>query len=1076
MWHGLVIEYLIAKGYKSNPDGVCYGLSNMGMQAILSKDVETYNNRFQTIKDDKDNGYKLTDFELNQRGVTAFLSGVDIYFQPQKYSHLYEETQEPSGQETVQSAKILASVEIEKQGGLTDIDHFTGVYSMNDLVLYLESLKDAIKSTDPPFTEPVAITLHTAKHAMTIGFDPQKSQWVFINSAPAKYMDNERELAAAIMAGFGVNSINQKLIIGSEIYATKQNEKANKQIVEKWIASDKWQSVHTALDDKVLHQDFQKHTWLTFAALENDTHNIMKILENEKTDPNVKNENRDTALHIAARYGHIGVLTKLMGHPKINSKIFATSGTPFEVAIINKQYRAAEQILRLSKNTKYGNGDTQLHHFVAKGDNKWLEFLLKENVDPNQKNNEGGTPLHCALEKKNQVAVELLLKNGAKPNLATSGDDEVTPLMIACRMRDYKSAKILLSYGADPNLLINGRTALDEAKADNREDLVHLLEHPPQLQHTIQRPPASYCFAQQINSSCHVMPFINLAILHTIRAKSTQALEKEGVDAIPFINLQNDAKWHSKRSWLPQTFLWTKTWDQAISQAMETPFGDYQRHVLQNGVLQGHVYDAQGTHLLNTWNPAEYYARLILTPFNFTDANMLSGPYRDEHAFSALKTLPLFYNKGKGICYDPAKQDYVQMLESNQKDGWDVALYVPPQEAGWVETAQSYYNRLTGSEENEDKPKGEYRYYKLTDAQKQFLNLPPKTYLNGFQNSVLGYEVGYKHLYLPEQSKTNAFYMSSLLQLMLLCMGVDRNNQDITPAHPLYDQHKALQQCMQASQTNPWALQSFNKENLFEYHLAKLIQKNPALKEKMKQTVNIFFASTWQYYQDLDNMFDSPDPNTRNSLKDKKNFLLGEDLYLAYAFMANARWLWGASTSREAFNAILELDPLLAQMMRLPLVPGPNQLIRNAQAKNEQGDSFLDVWEEIRKAVMEDESIPKELASFSGHGVVMSFYPDLLEQQMKNGAVYPQVMDRLGFSVIDSYYGEQLSPIYRDAKGKESTAICNLSKLTQADLPAVAEEPATSARKTPLTFKEQKAVEPVIVKPKPDKKKQTPRK
>src|SRR5689334_12632488 len=103
-----------------------------------------------------------------------------------------------------------------------------------------------------------------------------------------------------------------------------------------------------------------------------------------------------------------------------------------------------------------------------------------------------------------------------------------------------------------------------------------------------QRPAASYCFAQQTDNSCHVLPFINLSILNQLREKALA--EHEDID------LAKHAKWYNKRHWLPQTFQWTKTWQQAMARASGTEFGQYQQEMFANGVLSGHVYDEAGNN------------------------------------------------------------------------------------------------------------------------------------------------------------------------------------------------------------------------------------------------------------------------------------------------------------------------------------------------------------------------------------------------------------------------------------------------------------------------------------------------
>ncbi|HRE31635.1 MAG TPA: hypothetical protein PLD88_06630 [Candidatus Berkiella sp.] len=582
--------------------------------------------------------------------------------------------------------------------------------------------------------------------------------------------------------------------------------------------------------------------------------------------------------------------------------------------------------------------------------------------------------------------------------------------------------------------------------------------------------PASYAFAQQIDSSCHTMPFINLSILQQLRSASLEE-HKE-------LDLKEHAKWYNKRQWLPQTFLWTKEWQLAMKRAMDTPFGEYQKKMLEEGIINGHVYDAGGNRYDNTWNPIENYARMLLVPYNFTDASTLPVDLGFNHVDAAYKTLPLFLHEGKAIAYDPEKGDYQALIEVESQDKidsgeWDIALFTTPPITPDVSTSTSsssnastwqqtfgeysemldeYYESISeasqkvsqyfkperyvhpGSFQSEPSPyfptsKQNCRFYQLTPAQKDFLSLPAYATLAYTSNSTLGYDIAFKYRYLPSESEQHSYYQSSLLQLMLLCMGVDNQNNTIDQTHPLYAAHIALKAEMESSPHNPWALPSFQKENLLEYQIAKMIQSDPELKSAMKETANIFFPA-WEYYQNLRDCYDSPDPVTRKPLREKMNWLLGEDLYLAYIYVMNARFLWAAATSREAFSAILELDPTLARMLQLPFTPGPNFIMRNAQRRSANGLSFLDVWQRIQANLVVNPKIPKELASFSGHGIAISLYNDLYEQQIKNVS-NPDIMKRLGFSVIDSYYGEQLSPMYRQASGKTSQETCDLDKLTE---------------------------------------------
>ena len=120
-----------------------------------------------------------------------------------------------------------------------------------------------------------------------------------------------------------------------------------------------------------------------------------------------------------------------------------------------------------------------------------------------------------------------------------------------------------------------------------------------------------YCFAQQQDSSCHLMPWMNLDILKNMRNSSNVPLDLHQVGA-----------WYSKREMLPQTYLATRAWQQAMTHLQQTAFGDLQLHVLQHGIKMGRFYDQAGNCLVQSGNPLRDYEKLLLIPFNFIAASV----------------------------------------------------------------------------------------------------------------------------------------------------------------------------------------------------------------------------------------------------------------------------------------------------------------------------------------------------------------------------------------------------------------------------------------------------------------------
>jgi hypothetical protein len=522
------------------------------------------------------------------------------------------------------------------------------------------------------------------------------------------------------------------------------------------------------------------------------------------------------------------------------------------------------------------------------------------------------------------------------------------------------------------------------------------------------KPIAKYCFAQQKDSSCHIMPFINLSILNALRSQASGK-----------INLNDDASWYTRREWFPETYRWTKSWQEAMNKLHEQdgPFSAMQRQQLQDGIINGNIYKKNGKRVHDVLNPLEKYAKLMLYPFNFTDASRLPRSLAAEQDFESFKTLPLVIDEGQLKCYDGSQHDYCAVeKEVGLHDDWDVAVPIYDYMANFLEDNIPDASSSNGVS---------FKYFKLNPDQKACLNLPDRCYVGFPSLSILGFDCAYKHRFLPDQSSKHSYYMSSLTQLILFGMGVDRENNPITEDHPDYLAYQEFHAVMDENDYNPWKLGTFNKDNFLEYHLAQLIKQDSDLKKRMQDTVSIFFP-TWEYYQKVDQCFDSD----RNSLADKKQHLMGEDQYLAYCYTQSARMLWAAATSRRALNAVLELDPATARLLRLPGMPGPNQIMNNAK-KKKHGHSFLSVWGDIKERLKQDPSVPNELVSFSSHGMVVSFEEDLLAAQKEVGATKQSIIDSLGFAVIDSYYGDQLRPMYRQANPSEQVyQPCDIARMT----------------------------------------------
>ena len=102
-------------------------------------------------------------------------------------------------------------------------------------------------------------------------------------------------------------------------------------------------------------------------------------------------------------------------------------------------------------NRKNPDNLTPLHLAARQGHLEIARLLLEKGADPNRRQDATArTPLHLAVQHQNEQVTKLLLERGANPNLvARYGKGEtLVPLQLAARSGDGEIARLLLRYGA----------------------------------------------------------------------------------------------------------------------------------------------------------------------------------------------------------------------------------------------------------------------------------------------------------------------------------------------------------------------------------------------------------------------------------------------------------------------------------------------------------------------------------------------------------------------------------------------------------------------------------------------------
>ena len=285
---------------------------------------------------------------------------------------------------------------------------------------------------------------------------------------------------------------------------------------------------------------------------------------------NQKNESGNTALHVAAEYGHVDLVQFLLREGiDIESKGYyrktvlhyaATAGHESVVRVLLKKAKiddgqtafqwaadaGHETLVRLliqngaNMEAKSLYGKTALLRSVDNGHFDIVRLLLKSGADVNATSNDGSSALHKAAEYGHELLVKVLLLptfSSQAIQIDAKNSSGSTPLYLAVRAQHEVVVRLLLDAGADVDIFgAYGESALDVAARNGNEVIVLLLlEKRPDLNvkassgetalecatrmghHGVVRLLKEYQMIDNANDTCS-----DLALSDKIRSEATQ--------------------------------------------------------------------------------------------------------------------------------------------------------------------------------------------------------------------------------------------------------------------------------------------------------------------------------------------------------------------------------------------------------------------------------------------------------------------------------------------------------------------------------------------------------------------------
>ena len=154
------------------------------------------------------------------------------------------------------------------------------------------------------------------------------------------------------------------------------------------------------------------------------------VVNKERFDVNVKNEDGEMVLCVAADKGHTSVVELLLKADGVDvNKENNNGSTPLLITAREGHASVVKLLLKadgVDVNKENNNGSTPLLITAREGHASVVELLLKaDGVDVNKENNNGSTPLLIAAQEGHASVVELLLKAGDVNTILANIDKSV---------------------------------------------------------------------------------------------------------------------------------------------------------------------------------------------------------------------------------------------------------------------------------------------------------------------------------------------------------------------------------------------------------------------------------------------------------------------------------------------------------------------------------------------------------------------------------------------------------------------------------------------------------------------------
>ena len=191
------------------------------------------------------------------------------------------------------------------------------------------------------------------------------------------------------------------------------------------------------------------------------------------------NETGDTALHHAAKHGHLNVVRALLSAGANVDAVRGDGYRPLHCALMPNWFFTVGSGARAQIADLLLSHGAQYTIFVAalRGDDEFVRnALARDRSLPNFEDSCHHRVLSAAVRRGDVRMTKQLLERGADPNLPEEGAPRGLSLWIAVNDRHRELVRLLLAHGADPNAEVDSSgTPMSQAEAKGDSEIIDLL-------------------------------------------------------------------------------------------------------------------------------------------------------------------------------------------------------------------------------------------------------------------------------------------------------------------------------------------------------------------------------------------------------------------------------------------------------------------------------------------------------------------------------------------------------------------------------------------------------------------------